>query len=54
MNKSGPNIDPWVTPALILDQDELWPLRINLCFLFLKMSVKKLNQFPEIPLRLGL
>ena len=50
-NKSGPNIEPWGTPALILAQDELWSLRITLCFLFLKESVKRLNKFPEIPLR---
>ena len=38
-NKSGPNIDPWGTPALIVAQDELWPLRISLCFLFLKKFI---------------
>ena len=47
-NKSWPNIDPGGTPALILAQDELWLLRITLCFQFLKKSVK------EIPLRLSL
>ena len=53
-NKTGPNIEPWRTPALILAQDELWPLRITLCFLFLKKSVKRLNKLPEIPFRLCL
>ena len=53
-NKSGPNIEPWGTPALILAQGELWPLRITLCFLFLKKSVKRLYKFPEIPLCLSL
>ena len=53
-NKSGPNIAPWGTPALTLAQDELWPLRITLCFLFLKKSFKKLNKFPEILLGLSL
>ena len=52
-NKSGPNIEPWRTPALILAQDELWPLWITLFFLFLKKSVEKLNKFPEIPLPLS-
>ena len=41
-NKSGPNIKPWGTPALILAQDELWPLRITLCFLFLRSLLKGL------------
>ena len=35
-NKSGPNIELWETPALILVQDGLW---ITLCFLFLKKFV---------------
>ena len=52
-NKSGSNIDSWGTPALILAQDEFWPLRITLCFLFLKKSVKRFNKFPEIQLRLS-
>lgn len=46
-NKSGPNIEAWPTPALILAQDELWPLIIILCFVFL-------NGFPEILLLLSL
>ena len=33
-NKSGPDIEPWGTPALILDQGELWSLRTTPCFLF--------------------
>ena len=53
-NKSGPNIEAWGTPALILAQHELWSLRIILCFVFLKKSVKRLNKFPEIPLHLSL
>ena len=48
-NKSRPNIEPWGTPALKLAQDELWPLRITLCFVFLKKSVERLNKFPEFP-----
>ena len=43
-NKSGPNIEPWGIPALTLAQVELWPLRITLCFLFFKKSVKRLNK----------
>ena len=35
-NKSGPNIELWEAPALILVQDGLW---ITLCFLFLKKFV---------------
>ena len=31
-NKSGSNVEPWGTPALILAQDELWPLRLTLLF----------------------
>ena len=31
---------PWGTPALILAQDKLWPLRITFCFLPLKKSAK--------------
>ena len=53
-NKRGPNIEPWVTSALILAQDELWPLRISLCFLFLMKSVKRFNKFRGVPLRLSL
>ena len=52
-NKSGRNIKPWETPGLILAQDKLWPFRVNICFLFLKMSVKRRNKFPEIQLRLS-
>ena len=52
-NKRGP-IEPWGTPALILNQDQLWSLRITLWFLFLSKSAKRLNKFPEIPLRLSL
>lgn len=52
-NKRGPNVEPYGTPALILAQDKLWPLKITLCFLFLRKSVKRLNKFPEIsPLHL--
>ena len=47
-NKSGPNIEPWATPALILAQDELWPFRITLCFLFLKKSIKRFDKFAEM------
>ena len=53
-NKSRPNIEAWGTSALILAQYELWSLRIILCFVFLKKSVKRLNKFPEILLRLSL
>ena len=53
-NKSRPNIEAWGTSALILAQYELWSLRIILCFVFLKKSVKRLNKFPEIPLHLSL
>ena len=53
-NKIGPNMEPLGTPALILAQDELLPLRIGLCFLFLKKSVKRLNKLPEILLGLSL
>ena len=47
-NKSGPHIEAWGTPALIL------AVNIILYFVFLKKSVKRLNKFPEIPLRLSL
>ena len=40
-NKSAPKAEPSGTPALILVQDELFSLRIALCFLFLKKAVKK-------------
>ena len=53
-NKSGPNIELWGTPAMILTEDELWSLRITLCFLFFQKSVKRLNKFPEVALRLCL
>ena len=53
-NRSGRYIEPWGTPVLILAQDELWPLRITLYFVFLKKSVKRFNIFPEITLRLSL
>ena len=53
-NKSAPNVEPSGTPALILVQDELFSLRITLCFLFLKKAVKRLNKFPEFALRLSL
>ena len=51
-SKSGPNIEPGGTPALIMTQYELWPLRITFCFLILKKSFKMLNKFPEILLHL--
>ena len=51
-NKSGSNVEPWGSPALILTLDELWALRITLCFLFFRKSVKSLNKFPKVPLRL--
>ena len=50
-NKSSPSIEPWETTALTLAQDELWWLCVTLCFLFLKMPVKRFNEFSEIPLR---
>ena len=53
-NKSSPSIEPWETTALILAQDELWWLCVTLCFLFLKMPVKRFNEFSEIPLRVTL
>ena len=53
-NKSRPNAEPWGTSALMLAQDELWPLRITLSLLFLKKSVQRLNKFPQILLRLSL
>ena len=52
-NKTGSNIEPWGTPALILAQGERWLLRITLLSFF-KKSVKRINKFPEIPLRLRL
>ena len=48
-NKSGPNIELSETPALILAQDELWPLRKAISFLFLKKTVKRPNKYSEIP-----
>ena len=53
-NKSSPSIEPWETTALTLAQDELWWLCVTLCFLFLKMPVKRFDKFPEIPLRVTL
>ena len=53
-NKSAPKVEPSGTPALILVQDELFSLRIALCFLFLKKAVKRLNKFPKFALRLSL
>ena len=44
-NKSGPNTEPQETRTLILAQDEVWTLRITLCFLINKKSVKRLNKF---------
>ena len=41
-NKSGPNIEPWGTPALVLAQDELWPLRITIVFYFLRSLLEGL------------
>ena len=39
-NKSEPNIENWGTPALILAQDKLRPLRITLCFYFLRSLLR--------------
>ena len=50
-NKSRPNRELWETPAFILNQNELWPLRITL---FFKKSVKRLNKPREVPLCLSL
>ena len=44
-NKTGPNIEPWGTPTLILAQGERWLLRITLCCRFLRSLSKGLINF---------
>ena len=46
-NESEPRIEPAVTTALTLTQDEHWPLRPTLCSLFCKKFARSLNNFPE-------
>ena len=45
-NKSGPNIEPWGTPACILAQDELWPLRTRIHWLDQQIVRKQLAIIP--------
>ena len=44
-NKTGFNIEPWGTPALILAQGERWLLKITLCYRFLRSLSKGLINF---------
>ena len=44
----------WGAPALILAKDKLWLLRIIFVFYLLRNLLKRLNKYPEIPLRLNL
>ena len=41
-NNNGINIDPWETTALTSDQSEICPFNKNLCFLYLRKSIKDL------------
>ena len=53
-NKSTSIVELLSTPALIMAQDELCPLRTTFCFPLLYKSVRRLSNFPEIPLDLSL
>ena len=48
-NRSGPSMEPWGTPSLTSDQEEVCPLRNTLCFLFLKIFDNRFKSFPDIP-----
>ena len=48
-NQIGPNIDACRTPALTLVQIDTWPLRISICFLLFKKTLKMFVKPPEMP-----
>ena len=48
-NNSGPSMEPWGTPALMLAQGEAWPFKTTHCFLKLRKSVIILKFLSDIP-----
>ena len=48
-NRSGPSMEPCGTPALTLAQEEVYPLRTTLCFLFLKKFDNRFKRLPDMP-----
>ena len=45
----GPRIAPCGTPALMSAHEECWSLKITLCFLLRRKSVKRVNKVPVKP-----
>ena len=48
-NNKSPNIDPWGTSAWTSAQDEHWPFKTTLCFLWRRKSRKILMLSPFLP-----
>ena len=49
-NKSGSEIDPWRTPALLTPaHKENWSFETVLCLLFFRKPVIKVRLLPELP-----
>ena len=42
-------MEPWGTPPLSLAQEEVYPLRTTLCFLFLKKIDKRFKKLLDMP-----
>ena len=53
-NRSGPSMEPWGIPALTLAQEEVYPLRTTLCFLFLKKFDNRFKSLPDMPFSFSL
>lgn len=48
-NNNEPSIEPWVIPALKLNESEACPFNKTLGFLFLRMSHKIFSKLAETP-----
>ena len=54
LNKSGPSLDPWVTPAIIGNSSEDWPSNIVLAFLSVRYDHRSFIVVPLICICLSL
>ena len=48
INKSGPSLDPWGTPAIIGNSSEDWPSTIVLVFLSVRYDPRSFRVVPLI------
>ena len=48
-NRSGPKMDPWGNPQVIIFSDESWPLIIHCRSLFVRYDLSQFNLIPRIP-----